>query len=55
MLVFCLLSSFVSGQAQPMMPPTGSVEFRNVRATMGLLGAARKEQDRFQQIGRAHV
>jgi len=48
MLVFCLLSSFVSGQAQPMMPPTGSVEFRNVRATMGLLGAARKEQDRFQ-------
>lgn len=48
MLVFCLVSFLATGQTQPTMPPTGSVEFRNVRATMGLLGPARKDQDRFQ-------
>ena len=47
MLAMCLVS--VLFPSQPMAPPTGgAVEFRNVRATLGLLGPARKDQQRFQ-------
>lgn len=47
MLAMCLVSMLLPGQ--PTAPPTvGAVEFRNVRATLGLLGPARKDQERFQ-------
>lgn len=48
MLACFLMSFLLPAQPRPVAPPTGAVEFRNVRATMGLLGPARKDQDRFQ-------
>jgi len=47
-MIAIALISFLAQAQGPVAPPAGAVEFRNVRATMGLLGPARKDQEKFQ-------